>query len=207
MRQGLFPSPKDCEELLQGPVTDDWIRDKIEKQDILINSARQNQAELNAINLKARGEDLEQTSYPIGSYVLVKYPHSSYGRGPPSRLLPFWKGPMLVEGTEENRYTLRNIVTGKESDYHIQLLKPFIFDERVTDPLEIAIQEDDGYIVDEILQHRHLRGNKGPYEYLVRWTGYQDTSWEPLKMIQRVGKFHEYARKHRLIRFIPKAFR
>ena len=103
--------------------------------------------------------------------------------------------------------TLRNLVTGKESDYHIQLLKPFIFDERVTDPLEIAIQEDDGYIVDEILQHRHLRGNKGPYEYLVRWTGYQDTSWEPLKMIQRVGKFHEYARKHRLIRFIPKALR
>jgi hypothetical protein len=26
-------------------------------------------------------------------------------------------------------------------------------------------------------------------------------------MIRKLGKFHEYARKHRLTRFIPKAFR
>ena len=209
LRQGLFPSLPESIDILQGPVEFDWVRDKIEKQAILINSAKQNQDELNADNLKTRGEGLEITSYPIGSHVLVKYPHSAYGRGPPSRLLPFWKGPMLVEEVEGNKYTLRNLVTGKAMDYHVQLLKAFIYDERVTDPLEVAIDEDDGYIVDEILEHRHVGGgNTGPFEYRVRWIGYQDTSWEPLKMVQRVGKFHEYARRHRgLIRFIPKAFR
>jgi hypothetical protein len=46
---------------------------------------------------------------------------------------------MRVERRDGDRYTLRNLVTGKEGDYHVQLLKPFLYDERVTDPLEIAV--------------------------------------------------------------------
>jgi hypothetical protein len=46
---------------------------------------------------------------------------------------------MRVERRDGYRYTLRNLVTGKEGDYHVQLLKPFLYDERVTDPLEIAV--------------------------------------------------------------------
>jgi hypothetical protein len=207
---GLFPNQKDCEELLQGPVTDDWIKDKIDKQAILFESARKHQKEINDENIKARlekAEGKEITSFPINTYVLVKYPCSAYGRGPPSRLLPFWRGPMLVEEVNGDRYTLRNLVTGKAMDYHIQLLKPFIYDERITDPLEVAIQDDDGYIVDEILEHRHKKGNKGAYEYRVRWLGYQDTSWEPITMLRKLEKFHDYARKHRLTRFIPRAYK
>ena len=115
---------------------------------------------------------------------------------------------MMVEGVEGNKYTLRNLVTGKEADYHIQLLKPFIYDERVTDPLEVAIQEEDRYIVDEIINQRHIRGNTGPYEYLVRWLGFQDASLKPLQIVSRLAQFHEYARRHRnLIRYISRAFR
>jgi hypothetical protein len=154
---------------------------------------------------KAEGQEL--TSFPIDTYILVKYPSSVYGRGPPSRLLPYWRGPMLVEEVNGDRYSFRNLVTGKAVDYHIRLLKPFIYDERFTDPLEVAIQDDDGYIVDEILEHGHVKGNTGAYEYRVRWLGYQDTSWEALNMIRKLGKFHENARKNRLTRFIPKAFR
>ena len=207
---GLFPNQKDCEELLQGSVTDDWIKDKIDKQAILFESARKHQKEINDENIKARlekAEGKELTSFPINTYVLVKYPCSAYGRGPPSRLLPFWRGPMLVEEVNGDRYTLRNLVTGKAMDYHIQLLKPFIYDERITDPLEVAIQDDDGYIVDEILEHRHKKGNEGAYEYRVRWLGYQDTSWEPITMLRKLEKFHDYARKHRLTRFIPRAYK
>jgi hypothetical protein len=210
LKLGLFPSPKDSEELLHGPVDDEWVRDKIEKQAILLDSARKHQDEINDDNIRVRnkkGEGKERTSYPINSYVLAKYPHSSYGRGPPSRLLPFWRGPMLVEEVVDDKYSLRNLVTGKVQDFHVQLLKPFIYDERVTTPLEIAIQEDDGYIVDSILEHRHVTGSRTAYEYRVRWLGYQDTSWEPLQMVRKLGIFHEYARKHKLIRFIPKAYR
>jgi hypothetical protein len=39
-------------------------------------------------------------------------------------------------------------VTGKEADYHIQLLKPFLYDERVTVPLEVAIKGHDEYLVE-----------------------------------------------------------
>jgi hypothetical protein len=45
------------------------------------------------------------------------------------------------------------------------------------------------------------------FEYRDRWLGYQDTSWEPLQMVPKLGIFHEYARKHKLIRFITKAYR
>jgi hypothetical protein len=51
---GLLPNLKDCEELLQGPVTDDWIRDKIEKQSVLLESARKHQEEINDVNIQER---------------------------------------------------------------------------------------------------------------------------------------------------------
>jgi hypothetical protein len=93
------------------------------------------QAEVNEANIAnciAERGDKELTSYAPGFYVLVKYPHFTYGRGPPTKLLPFWPGPKKVEKKDGDRYSLRNLVTGKEADFHVQLLKPFLYDERVT---------------------------------------------------------------------------
>jgi hypothetical protein len=117
----------------------------------MLEIARTRQAEVNEDSIAVRNEkrgDKELTSYNERSNILVKYPHSNYGRGPPTKLLPFWKGPMRVKRRDGDCYTLRNLTTRKEGDYHIQLLKPFLYDERVTDPLEIAVQ------VDEIQAHR-----------------------------------------------------
>jgi hypothetical protein len=122
----------------------------------MLEIARTRQTEVNEDSIAVRNEnkgDRELTSFNTRSYVLVKYPHSNNGRGPPTKLL-FWKVSMRVERRDGDRYTLRNIVTGKEVDYHVQLLNPFLYDERVTDPLEIAVQEHDEYLVDEILAHR-----------------------------------------------------
>jgi hypothetical protein len=67
----------------------------------------------------------ELTTHAIGSYELGKYPQSAYGRGPPTKLLPFCIGPSRVETVNGDRYKLRKIVNGKIKKYHIQLLKPF----------------------------------------------------------------------------------
>jgi hypothetical protein len=50
LKQGLFPSPKDSEELLHSPVDDEWVRDKIKKQAILLDSASKHQDNINDDN-------------------------------------------------------------------------------------------------------------------------------------------------------------
>jgi hypothetical protein len=211
-RRGLFPT--DTDELVV-PTTDidEWIHELIVKQAAVFEVARTQQAEVNEANIAnrvtARGGQ-ELTAYVPGTYVLVKYPHSTYGRGPPTKLLPFWRGPMKVEGRDGDRYRLRNLVTGKEADYHVQLLKPFLYDERVTVPLEVAIKEHDEYLVEQIMDHRYaerVNGRPRGLECLVRWVGYQEQSWEPLVNVKKLEQFHTYARGNGLMRFVPTAYR
>jgi hypothetical protein len=117
------------------------------------------------------------------------------------------------EGREDgDRYSLRNLVTGKEADFHVQLLKPFLYDERVTDPLEIAIREHDEYLVEQIMDMNNryaerVNGKPRGLECLVRWVGYQEPSWEPLVNVKKLAQFHTYARNNGLTRFIPTTYR
>jgi hypothetical protein len=105
---------------------------------------------------------------------------------------------------------LRNLVTGKEADFHVQLLKPFLYDERVTDPLEVAIREHDEYLVEQIMNHRYseiINGRHRGLECLVGWVGYQEQSLEPLVNVKKLAQFHTYARENGLTIFIPTAYR
>ena len=212
LRQSLFPSNIN-NSTLQPTNPDEWINSLIDKQAAMLEVARIHQEELNETNIAIRTErrgDRALARHSLGDYVLVKYPSSNYGRGPPTKLLPFWKGPMRVERIEGDRYTLRNLVTGKENDYHVQLLKPFLYDERVTSPLEVAIQEHDQYLVDKILAHRQgerINGRSRGLECQVSWVGYREASWEPVANLKKLAVFHTYARTHNLRRYIPRAFR
>ena len=72
--------------------------------------------------------------YLPNSYVLV---HHRTGL-PPTRLHTNWKGPMRVIKGFNSRYTLLDLITGKEKDYHVSDMKPFVFDSALVDPLDIA---------------------------------------------------------------------
>ena len=37
-----------------------------------------------------------------------------------------------------SRYTLLDLITGKEKDYHVSDMKPFVFDSAIVDPLDTA---------------------------------------------------------------------
>ena len=55
---------------------------------------------------------------------------NSYRTGlPPTRLHTNWKGLMRVIKGLNSRYTLLNLITGKEKDYHVSDMKPFVFKE------------------------------------------------------------------------------
>ena len=59
--------------------------------------------------------------YPINSYVPVHYRSGS----PPTRLHTSWRGPMRVISGSNSRYTLYDLVSNKEKDYHVSDLKEF----------------------------------------------------------------------------------
>ena len=72
--------------------------------------------------------------YLPNSYVLVHYRTGL----PPTRLRTNWKGPMRVIKGLNSRYTFLDLITGKEKDYHVSDMKPFVFDSALVDPLDIA---------------------------------------------------------------------
>ena len=55
---------------------------------------------------------------------------------------------------EGSSYTLLDLITGKEMDFHVSNIKPFVFDSAVVDPTDVARRDYMEYFVDKILQHR-----------------------------------------------------
>ena len=50
-----------------------------------------------------------------------------------------------------SRYTLLDLITGKEMDFHVSDMKPFVFDSAVVDPMDVARRDYMEYFVDKIL--------------------------------------------------------
>ena len=57
---------------------------------------------------------------------------------PPSRLHTYWRGPMRVVNGENSCYTLFDLITKKEKDYHVSDMMPFIFNADLVDPVDVA---------------------------------------------------------------------
>ena len=45
-------------------------------------------------------------------------------------------------------------ITGKEKDYHVSDMKPFVFDFAMVDPLDIARRDQMEFFIEKILDHR-----------------------------------------------------
>ena len=53
-----------------------------------------------------------------------------------------------------SRYTLLDIITGKEKDYHLSDMRPFVFDSALVDPLDIARRDRMEFFIDKMSDHR-----------------------------------------------------
>ena len=65
----------------------------------------------------------------------------------------------MIKGLN-SRYTLLDLITGKDRDLHVSGMKPFVFDSAIVDPMDVARRDYMEYFVDKILQHR---GNPTPW--------------------------------------------
>jgi transposase InsO family protein len=124
----------------------------------------------------------EEPEFKVGEYVLTEHRHNSLRRGPNSKLLPLLKGPLLVvKKLSESTYTLRDLITMRLKNYHVSKMRPFLYDERTAQPMQVAAADSfDEFIVEEVLDwNGDPRKGKKTMSFKVRWAGYgpEDDTW------------------------------
>ena len=80
-----------------------------------------------------------------------------------------------------SRYTLLDLITGTEKDYHVSDMKPFVLDSALVDPLDIARRDQMELFMENISDHRgklshrklSLGGREGATQQLKRIFGYE----------------------------------
>jgi len=90
---------------------------------------------------------------------------------------PSNKWPYQVIERRQSIYIIKDVVKGKQIKTHIHNLRPFAFNPTQVNPLDVAQQNEQEFVVDH---HR-----RSTLEFLVRWAGYDESSnsWEPYKAL------------------------
>ena len=103
---------------------------------------------------------------------------------------------LLVEAQESQR----------QSDQHQLTSLPAQANPAQVNPQDVAQQNEQEFVVEEILAHRGNHQRRSTMKFLVRWTGYDKTSnsWEPYKTLMHVDRLHEYLREQRMRSLIPR---
>ena len=179
----------------------EWAQKMQAKQAELIEIARKNQVANDQHHII---QNLPEhiTEFPINSYVLVKYRDR-----PPTKFHSTWRGPMRVVNFTKSQYTLQDLVTDKLKNFHVTQLKAFTYDEMDTDPVDIARSEQNEFLVESVLAHRHDGSKKRTnYEFLIKWNGYDDASntWEPWEFVRDNEKLIVYLHNNQLRQFLTK---
>jgi hypothetical protein len=185
-------------EILLSDRLDEWIS----RQHTLLIVAQEHQ--LQSDQHKVVENDPEVADYPVNSYVLYTPP-----MGRSNKLLARHKGPYQVIGRKQSIYIIEDLVKGKQIKTHVHNLRPFVFNHTQVNPLDVAQQNEQEFIVDEMLAYRGNHHRRSTMEFLVQWAGYDESSnsWEPYKALMHVDKLHDYLRHHRMRSLIPKELR
>ena len=107
-----------------------------------------------------------------------------------------------------SRYTLLDLITGKEKDYHVSAMEPFVFDSALVDPLDIARRDQMEFFIKKISDHRGRLSHRKSLQIFVSWMGYDQSyeSWEPFANLRDSTHLYSYLREKNLTRLIPSKF-
>jgi len=128
------------------------------------------------------------------------------GQKPPTKLHTFWKGPMQVISNNGAEYKVHDLVRNHTISVPVSRLKRFEHDAERVDPLQIAAKDNEEDEVDSILSHVRDPQRKSSMDFLVKWTGYDDSEnlWLPWSELRLNPKLHTYLREQNLEKLIPK---
>jgi hypothetical protein len=187
-----------------------WAADMLKKQSDIIRIAYETQLKTDEFHMsQVKFDPEEETIYPINSYVLVQYPMTAMGNKPPTKLHTNLKGPMRVINFVGSIYTLQDLISNKEETVHIKRIKPFYYDPRCTDPVDIARRDYQSTVVEKILDHAGDINKVSQLDFLVKWQDVPDSGnlWLPWSELRNNPALHSYLREKNLIKLIPKEHR
>ena len=181
----------------------------------VIAVAQETQAILNAEHIakKRRKNAKQPTSYSVNEFVLLAHRRGGVAgkRQKPDKLSLEYKGPYRVTNVQGTRYSLQDLLTGKQlPTQHISSLAPFVYDRAIVDPEEVARKAAREFTIEKISD---IRGNKQLRKYLrsklelkVHWAGYDsdEDTWEPYANVKLSRAFKEYCDAHQLQYLLPK---
>ena len=195
--------PLDNKEKKPDPRVPEWIAKLRDKQQAVLTIAQRVLRQRDEAHIKKNQPTSTVITFPIGSYVLVKYP----GQMPNKQLMPN-RGPLQVVKVENYKtYTLHDLITKKEEVVDVSRLLPFVYDPQRTNPFDVAAKEQREYLVEEILDHRGNQKRKSTLEFLVRFAGYDDTynEWLPWENLYNVEALHDYLYEKELYELVPRS--
>jgi hypothetical protein len=157
-------------------------------------------------------ESHDITEFVKGSYVLLQYPSVNGKPKPPNKQLPFWKGPLRVEGHEGNTYHLYDFTDGKVIQRNVNMLKKFHCKKNMTDIEigDIATKDiPDKYIVQEVISYSGDPKKLSKLRFEVRWLGYgkEHNTLEPYKNLVNNDCLHKFLRTNKMYELIPEIHR
>ena len=140
------------------------------------------------------------------SFVLVLYPKTAMGSRAPTKLHTHWKGPMRVIRNTGADYTVHDLTQDKDIKVHVSRLKHFDFEPLIDNPTAIAAKDYEEDEVECILSHYGDPKRKTSMDFLVRWTGFDESQdlWLPWSALHSNVKLHQYLRDNGMVKLIPK---
>jgi transposase InsO family protein len=181
-----------------------YMSDLLLMQDNLLKASAKELLRTDLLHMTSK-ELFEHKEFPIGSYVLVHYRTGA----PPSRLHTCWRGPLKVVNGKDSRYTLLDLISGKETIYHVSDMKVFNFDPAIVNPLDIARRDHMEHFVFQVYDMEGNPRRKKSLKFKVKWLNHNESedSWEPFANLRDTQALHEYLRSKNLLHLIPKKFK
>ena len=111
-----------------------------------------------------------------------------------------WKNAkyIVTEVIGSHSYRL-NTPTGIHNVFHVDLLRTAStdpLDSQITDdnqPGPVIVGDEEEYEIERILKDRTVRKGRGSRkQYLVKWTGYAEPTWEPADALQDTAALDAY---------------
>ena len=160
LNRSLIPIP---DEIRTPESLSTWVAEMLEAQRVLIDVAQKTQSQKDDEHMETDDGLIPVSEYPIGSYVLLTHP-----KGRRSKLHTNKLGPFQVVNSVGSTYTLQDLILGKNSDYHVSCLTPFLYDPNFVQPKEIAIQDNQEFLVQSVLEFRGDKNRRAGLEFKIR---------------------------------------
>jgi transposase InsO family protein len=189
-----------------------YVGEFIQTYEEKLHRAQLNEAARQREQLASAYNNESWTKYNIGDLILATYPVNELTGKPnkPSKLHTARRGPYKVESILGNNvYGCRHIADGSYIEFKVFEMYKYKAEGWLT-PEQVASRDDDLIPVTAIQEHKFINnGHKIQKNMLVKviYADSNTASWQSYENIKNVNIFHEYLRRNKLEKLIPKAFR